>query len=146
MILQENTKEKVASSTDVFELMKAIQNTQSEIDRDKEHFWALGLDAKNKIKYIDLVFVGSLNQCSAEPRELFRLAVIKACSSLLCCHNHPSGDPKPSPEDKQTTQRLQKAGEILGIKLLDHVIIGKDSHYSFVDEGLLSSNSLFYKK
>ena len=71
------------------------------------------------------------------PREVFRPAVVAGAAAILCVHNHPSGDPTPSCEDLRITQRLVETGKIVGIPVLDHVIIGRDSYFSFADEGIL---------
>jgi len=84
------------------------------------------------------VSLGILNQAITAPREVFRFAITQSVLSLIICHNHPSGSLQPSPEDRKFTSNLEKAGEIIGIKLLDHVIIGKNGHYSFSDEGGLT--------
>lgn len=102
----------------------------------KEHFVTLHLDGKNRITCYDPVSVGSLNQAIVHPREVFSNAVRSSAAAILLIHNHPSGDPKPSREDMEITRRLKEAGEILGIRVLDHIIIG-DSYLSFVEQGLL---------
>jgi DNA repair protein RadC len=102
----------------------------------KEHFIALHLDGKNRIICLDRVSVGSLNQSIVHPRELFKTALLSSAAALILIHNHPTGDPTASREDLQITRRLREAGEILGIKVLDHIIIG-DSHLSFVEQGLM---------
>lgn len=107
-------------------IFSAILNAESEVDRDKEHFWALGLNTRNNIKYIDLVSLGTLFASFVHPRELYRLAVKEAVANIIAIHNHPSGDPEPSEEDKSITKRIVEAGKILGIQLIDHVIITTD--------------------
>ena len=102
----------------------------------KEHFIALHLDGKNRIICLDRVSVGSLNQSIVHPRELFKTALLSSAAALILIHNHPTGDPTASREDLQITRRLREAGEILGIKVLDHIIIG-DTHLSFVEQGLM---------
>jgi DNA repair protein RadC len=102
----------------------------------KEHFITLHLDGKNRITCYDPVSVGSLNQAIVHPREVFANAVRSSAAAILLIHNHPSGDPKPSREDREITRRLKEAGEILGIRVLDHIIIG-DSYLSFVEQGLI---------
>lgn len=102
----------------------------------KEHFIALHLDGKNRISCFDRVSVGSLNQSIVSMRELFKTACISSAASILVLHNHPTGDPTPSREDLDITRRIKESGDLLGIKLLDHIIIG-DSYLSFVERGLL---------
>jgi DNA repair protein RadC len=103
----------------------ALLAAEHETDRDKEHFWAIGLTTKNLVKYIELVSLGTLSTAIIHPRETYRMAVMQAAAHLVVAHNHPSGDPTPSHEDIAITQRLQAAGDIIGIELLDHVIIGR---------------------
>lgn len=102
----------------------------------KEHFIVLHLDGKNKIACFDRVSVGSLNQCIVHPREVFKTACLSSAAAILLVHNHPTGDTTPSREDLDITRRLKEAGDLLGIKVLDHIIIG-DDYLSFVERGLL---------
>lgn len=103
----------------------------------KEVFKIILLNTKNHIiKYLN-VSVGSLNSSIVHPREVFSEAVKTGCSGMLLVHNHPSGDPEPSREDIETTQRLVNAGNILGIKVLDHVVIGDGKYISFKEQGLM---------
>ena len=133
------TKRKITCSKAVAEICAAVLSTECEIDRNKEHFWSIGLTTANKIKYVELVTLGLLNQTVVHSRELFRMAIMQGVASVIVCHNHPSGDVKASMEDRQKTSELIQAGKIIGIQLLDHVIIGEDdSHFSFSDEGLLT--------
>jgi len=102
----------------------------------KEHFISLHLDGKNRIICLDRVSVGSLNQSIVHPREVFKSAVYSSAAAIILVHNHPSLDPSPSREDIEITRRLKECGELLGIKLLDHIIVG-DSYVSFVERGML---------
>jgi len=103
----------------------------------KEVFKVILLNTKNHIiKYLN-VSVGSLNASIVHPREVFSEAVKSGCSAILLAHNHPSGDPEPSREDIETTHRLVNAGNILGIKVLDHVIIGDGRYISLKEQGLM---------
>ena len=102
----------------------------------KEYFFSIHLDGKNRINCVDEVSVGSLNQSVVHPRELFKTALLSSAAAIILVHNHPSGDPTPSREDIEITKRLKEAGEILGVKLLDHIIIGS-SYLSFTERGLL---------
>ncbi|MDF1541645.1 MAG: DNA repair protein RadC [Anaerosomatales bacterium] len=101
---------------------------------DKEHFWALALNTKNHVMRVVEVSVGSLNASIVHPRELFKEAVRLSAASVVVVHNHPSGDPTPSGADIQLTRRLVKAGDVLGIELLDHVIIGDGGEHSSLRE------------
>jgi DNA repair protein RadC len=105
---------------------------------DREHFWALALSTKNRLLRTIEVSVGSLNTSIVHPRELFKEAVRVSAASIVVVHNHPSGDPTPSAADIQLTRRLARAGEVLGIELLDHVVLGDGgAHASLRHMGVL---------
>lgn len=103
----------------------------------QEHFKVVLMDTKNRVLSIETVTVGILNASLVHPREVFKLAIGKNSSSIIVAHNHPSGDPNPSSEDKNITKKLYEAGEIVGIKLLDHIVIGYNNYVSFKELGLL---------
>lgn len=104
----------------------------------REHFWALALTTKNHLIRTIEVSVGSLNASIVHPRELFRDAISVSAASIVVVHNHPSGDPTPSGADIQLTRRLIKAGDVIGIELLDHVILGDGGeHASMRELGLM---------
>jgi DNA repair protein RadC len=104
---------------------------------NREHFMSLHLNSKNQLIREVLVSIGSLSTSVVHPREVFAPAVRDSTAALIFIHNHPSGDPSPSPEDRDCTQRLVHAGKILGIRVLDHIVFGHDDYYSFADAGLL---------
>lgn len=101
----------------------------------QEHFVCLYLNTKNHIIGRETIFIGSLNSSIVHPREVYKEAIRRSSASVICLHNHPSGDPAPSREDIDVTRRLQEAGRILGIELLDHVIIGDGRFYSLKEKG-----------
>jgi len=103
----------------------------------QEHFLVLLLDTKNQIVSKETISIGTLNASLVHPREVYKPAIKKSVSAIIIAHNHPSGDPTPSQEDIEVTKRLMKAGEILGIDLLDHVIIGDFRYYSLKDKELI---------
>lgn len=103
----------------------------------KEHFVCLFLNTKNHVLGQETLSMGSLNASIVHPREVFRAAIKRSSASIICIHNHPSGDPTPSPEDIQMTKRLMEAGEIVGIEVLDHVIIGDQRYVSLKELGLI---------
>ncbi|MBE0465934.1 MAG: DNA repair protein RadC [Candidatus Desulforudis sp.] len=105
---------------------------------DREHFRALVLNTKNHVLAVDKISVGTLNSSAVHPRELFKNAIRRSAAAVVLLHNHPSGDPTPSPQDVDLTKRLVEAGEIIGIPVLDHIIIGDNRFTSFKAEGLLS--------
>ena len=122
-------KPTIQSAQDVFNLF--IDELK---DKKKEHFYALYLDTKNRIiEKPELISTGTLNASLVHPREIFKEAFRKSSNSIILVHNHPSGDCNPSEEDERVTEKLVKAGELLGIKVLDHVIVG-DGYYSFEED------------
>ena len=103
----------------------------------KEHFLAITLNGAHEIIKIRVISIGTLNRTLIHPREIFSEALTDHAAAIIVCHNHPSGNTSPSNEDIETTQILIKASQILGISLLDHLIIGRQSYYSFADHKLL---------
>ncbi|WP_410772109.1 RadC family protein [Fontibacillus sp. BL9] len=103
----------------------------------KEHFVCLFLNTKNHIIAQETLSIGSLNASIVHPREVFRAAIKCSSASVVCAHNHPSGDPTPSPEDIRMTERLCKAGDIVGIDVLDHIVIGDGKFVSLKEQGLM---------
>lgn len=103
----------------------------------KEHFVCLFLNTKNHIIGQETLSMGSLNAAIVHPREVFRAAIKRSSASIICVHNHPSGDPTPSSEDIQLTQRLMEAGDIIGIDVLDHIVIGDRRYVSLKEQGLM---------
>lgn len=103
----------------------------------KEHFVCLFLNTKNKVICKEIISIGSLNATIVHPREVFHAAIKHCSASIICVHNHPSGDSSPSPEDVNLTKRLVVAGETIGIEVLDHVIIGSNSYTSLREKNLM---------
>lgn len=101
--------------------------------QEKEFFIALHLDSKNFIKSHEIISVGTLDATIVHPREIFKSAILQSSSRIILIHNHPSGDPTPSQEDLNMTRKLIDVGELIGIEILDHVIIGKDKFWSHVE-------------
>jgi DNA repair protein RadC len=116
----------IKSAKDVFDYCKSNMS-----NLDRERFVVLFLDTKNKIIKEEVVSIGTLNSSLIHPREVFKGAIKNSANSVIFVHNHPSGDPTPSDEDKEITKQLFDIGNMLEIKVLDHVIIGKDDYYSF---------------
>ena len=106
-------------------------------DVDREHFVVLLLNHKQQVIGIHTVSIGSLTASIVHPREVFKVAILSNAAALVCGHNHPSGHPKPSTEDKAITHQLVEAGKLLGISVIDHIIIGETQYFSFADEGLI---------
>ena len=103
----------------------------------QEHLILILLDTRNRVMEAKLVSKGTLSGSPAHPREVFKRAVHQSASGVILLHNHPSGDPTPSSEDFAVTKQLADAGRILGIRVLDHIILGDETYYSFKDEGRL---------
>lgn len=104
---------------------------------DREYVYTVFVDSRGKINAVENISIGSLNQAVVEPREVFKGAIINNSAGVFLLHNHPSGDCSPSKEDIIVTERVRKAGQIVGIALKDHIIIGNDRYYSF-EEGEVS--------
>nr|WP_211326572.1 DNA repair protein RadC [Paenibacillus flagellatus] len=103
----------------------------------KEHFVCLFLNTKNHVIGQETLSIGSLNASIVHPREVFLAAIKRSSASIICAHNHPSGDPTPSPEDIDITRRLVEAGSVIGIDVLDHIIIGDRTNVSLKELGLM---------
>jgi DNA repair protein RadC len=122
------------SSEDVERVARAIYAT---LDADKEHFLLLVMNNKNRVNGFKVISTGSLTASLVHPREVWRAALNLCAAAVVFVHNHPSGDPAPSPEDQDLTRRLKETGELLGIRVLDHVVLGQERFFSFSDRGLL---------
>lgn len=103
----------------------------------QEHFVCLYLNTKNQVLHKQTIFIGSLNASIVHPREVFKEAFRRSAASIICIHNHPSGDPTPSREDIEVTKRLAESGRIIGIDVLDHLIIGENKFVSLKEKGYL---------
>ena len=127
------------SSEDVVRLARAVY---ADLDADKEHFVLFTLTNKNRINGFKVVSTGSLTASLVHPREVWTAALRLGIenqppAAVIFVHNHPSGDPTPSPEDLEITRRLKETGDLFGIRVLDHVVLGDNRHYSFSDHGIL---------
>ena len=122
---------RITSSQSAFELAKKIIDTNA----DREHFAAIYLDAKNNPIAWRVIGIGTLTGCLVHPREVFRPALVVGAAAVVCIHNHPSGELTPSVEDIKVTNRLRQAGDLVGLKLLDHLIIGDGDYRSMADRG-----------
>lgn len=103
----------------------------------QEHFVCLYLNTKNQVLHQQTIFIGSLNALIVHPREVFKEAFRRSAASIICLHNHPSGDPAPSREDIEVTKRLVECGKLMGIDILDHIIIGDKKFVSLKEKGYL---------
>jgi DNA repair protein RadC len=132
MVFKESKGQYLKSSTEVFHVMKPIF---AKLD-DVEQMYCIFMDNKNNIKSIDKVASGSLTSAAIYPRELIKLALKYKAGSVVISHNHPSGDPQPSREDRSLTLKLVFAFKAIDVNLLDHIIVG-ESYYSFTDNGIM---------
>lgn len=135
--LTDEEKIKVLNSDDLYGIMQHILLRENKIDRDREHFWVVGLASNLRILFIELISLGSVNKTIAEPMDVFSLALQKRAVQIILVHNHPSGELKPSEADKDTTDQLIQTGVIVRTPVLDHLIISERSYLSFADIGLL---------
>ena len=126
--------DRTAASDDVMRVAKPIF---ANLDADKEHFVLLALNNKNRINGYKVISTGTLTASLIRPGDVYRAALHLAAAAVVFVHNHPSGDPMPSQEDQEITRRLKECGEMLAIRVLDHVILGAGRYYSFSDRGLL---------
>jgi DNA repair protein RadC len=122
-----NNSEEVAKSEFAENLLKS----------DREKFICLHLNVKNQIISFEVVSTGSLTSSIVHPREVYKGAILSNAASVIFMHNHPSGDPEPSIDDMEITKRLEKAGNILGIDVLDHIIVAQKGFYSFRKNNLI---------
>lgn len=129
-------KAELKSPSDVAEHLRKILNKEDSLSREREHFWVITLSTSNKVKFVELVSLGTLNSSLVHPREVFRRAIKFGACSIIIGHNHPSGCCKPSGEDLALTKQLKEVGSVVGIEVLDHIIIG-DTALSFKEEGLI---------
>lgn len=106
-------------------------------DRKQEHFLCLTLNGANEVIATRVIAVGTINRTQVRPREVFADAVADRAAAIIVAHNHPAGEVAPSREDEALTRELKAAGEILGVKLLDHVVFNRTAHFSFLEKGLL---------
>ncbi len=115
----------------------AVSHTKKMRRLDREEFWVIHLDAKNRMVGYEVISVGSLSASIVHPREVFKGLLLNNAAAMLCLHNHPSGDPEPSREDIEITRRLKDGADLLGIRLLDHIIIGSENFCSLADRGII---------
>lgn len=110
---------------------------------DREEFLVVPLDAKNAILGFHVVSVGTLTSSLVHPREVFKLAILANAAALVFVHNHPSGDPSPSAQDVAITKRLAEVGDLVGITVLDHIVMGEGRYVSFAEEGYMPSRTVY---
>ncbi len=129
---KEDKKPAIKSAEDIANLFAPEMETL-----EKEHFKGIYLDSRKRIIKQENIFIGSLNESVVHPREIFKIAIEENAAAIILLHNHPSGDPSPSSFDIEITKELIKAGDLLGIPVLDHVIIGKEKYLSFKEREMI---------
>jgi DNA repair protein RadC len=127
--LQDHEEVEVNRPSDIYRIVR-----DELVNADRELFLSVLLTAHNTIIGIETVSIGGLYSCTVIPRELFKSAILANASSIVLCHNHPSGDLTPSDEDRKMTERLKEAGKLLGITILDHLIITNKGYTSLADD------------
>jgi len=125
-------REKVSCSKDVYAIFQSLLG-----DKQYEYFCILLLDRANKVISTEMISEGGISGTVADPKKIFRIALDKGCSSIILCHNHPSGNIEPSEADIRLTRKLKSAGDMLDIQVLDHLILGENNYYSFADENMI---------
>ncbi|MGV3612247.1 MAG: JAB domain-containing protein [Fluviicola sp.] len=135
--LTKDQKIRIANSEDVYSIMQQVLLRENRIGRGQEHFWIVGLDRQNKILFIELLALGNDNRVHIKAPQVFRMAIYKNAPKVIFVHNHPSGNMKASAEDLNMTDRLLKAGEIIEIDVIDHLIISEETYVSLDQEGII---------
>lgn len=125
-------REKILCSKDIFEIMQLVLS-----DVNYEQFWILLLTNSNKVIQKKNISQGGLTSTIVDPKKIFKIALENNAASIILCHNHPSGNTKPSDADIKLTRKLKEAGRLLDLPILDHIIIGIENYFSFADEGIL---------
>ncbi len=125
-------KEKIRHGEDIYNIFKDIIK-----DNTQEQFYTMYLDIKKNVLGIKLLFIGTVNNSTVHPREIFKYAYLYSASYIVCVHNHPTGDSTPSDVDKILTNTLLEIGNLQKIPILDHIILGNNNYFSFYEEGLI---------
>lgn len=153
MIISSHKTIEINSPEVVSYMIQRILQDEHKFDRDKEHLWTIGLNIQSESIFIDMVHLGTMKECSVHNRAMFRVAVSRAAYALIVVHNHPHNTPVPSEADIKMTKNMINCGNILGIPLIDHVIIGDrtidDRYYLSMcshNPKMFSSYSQVYRK
>lgn len=139
--LTEAEKIKILTSDDIYSIMQKILLREQKIDQDREHFWIIGLANNLRLLFVELIGLGTVNQVLVNPMEVFSFALQKRAVKIMLCHNHPSGELRPSDADKDTTDRMIQVGRIVNTPVIDHLIISDKSYVSFGNMGLMDELS-----
>lgn len=129
--MRKEDKVVIRSPGDVFDYLSDMRFL------DKEYFVVFFLNTKNEVISKETLGIGSLNACIVHPREVFKSAIRHGAAAIICAHNHPSGDTTPSPEDIQLTRRLVESGQLIGIEMMDHLVVGAGRFVSIKEQGLI---------
>lgn len=135
--LKDADKIRILNSTDIYSIMQKVLLRENKIDRNKEHFWTIGLDTAHRVLYVELISLGGTRSTFAEPMQVYRVAVLKGSVKIILIHNHPSGTMIASEQDLEITDKLIQVGKILGVEVEDHLIISEKSYISMADNGTL---------
>jgi len=137
-MLTESCNGKVLKNAqEIADMMRGVLDLSDEFDRDREHFWTIGLDNAMRVIYVECVSIGTGDSALVDPKEVFRVAIVKHAGRLVIVHNHPAGNVSPSSEDFAVTRLLKNGAEWLQIDILDHIIITSTGHYSSKESGTL---------
>lgn len=135
--LKESEKIRLANSQMVFEIMRKVLLREEKLDRDCEHCYIVCLDASNKLLNIELVSMGSHTETTLKPMQVFRIAIYKNAVKVIMVHTHPASDLQPSNGDKSVTDQMIQVGNIIEIKVVDHLIMSDENYFSFEKSGLM---------
>ncbi|MGV3632286.1 MAG: JAB domain-containing protein [Bacteroidota bacterium] len=135
--LSKTQKIMLRNTEDVYAIMQRILLRENEIQRSQEHFWIIGLNPEGKILFLELLALGPDNRINIKAPQVFRMSIYKNAPQVILVHNHPSGIIEPSKADLISTDRLLKAGEIIEIEVIDHLIISEKEYFSFKTAGLI---------
>ncbi|NDV14910.1 DNA repair protein [Muricauda sp. TY007] len=135
--LTKEQKIKVLNSADIYAIMQQVLLRENKIRRNQEHFWVVGLNHNNKILFVELIGLGASNRVNADPPDVFRMAIYKLASKLILVHNHPSGSHEVTDADITFTDHMLKAGKLIKVEVLDHLVITETNYTSFADQGVM---------
>jgi DNA repair protein RadC len=137
----------IYTAQDVWSIIHPIHMRENKMRRQREYFWILAVDRERYLRVAELLAIGSDNRVHIKPADAFRMAIYKNADYVIFIHNHPKGKLQPSASDKDTTDRLIKAGEVVEIKVVDHFIINEESFFSFAEAGIMKElrNSSTYR-
>lgn len=133
----EQKKAHTNSPESIAAIMQQVLKRENRLGRSQEHFWVVGLNTANKLLFAELIGLGRQNRVTANPPDVFRMAIYKLATRLVLVHNHPGGQMIPSAADKAFTDRIIKVGEIINVQVADHIIISETDYLSFAEMGIM---------